>query len=263
LASAAGAQDSKQQGGAAPEKGSASPEHRTTGSATKSSAEGSNRASATAARQATTHTARDKGQRNATERHMTERNTAERNTNVRSSSRTTVSSNGHWVSRGGHRVWVSFGSSGGSTYGATGVAYGVSSGGAGHSCWWYRHYDPADAPRWCPGYGTSYGYTYRTYRSSSPSYSYGYHYRAGETRAVSSDRETTHFSGSARVSSRTHAMTTTQGSSRTHAMSTTQGGARTGEKGEHGQGERMQSHAQSGGHAAPSGTGAKDQKQTQ
>jgi len=35
-----------------------------------------------------------------------------------------------------------------------------------HSCWWYRHFDPADMPAWCGAYGYSYGY--------GPAYAYGY-----------------------------------------------------------------------------------------
>ena len=77
-----------------------------------------------------------------------------RNTTVRTSGGTTVASGGHWVWRGGRHVWQSYGFTGGGyAYGpvATGAVYSGTYGVAGHSCWWYRHYDLADLPGGAPG----------------------------------------------------------------------------------------------------------------
>jgi hypothetical protein len=125
-----------------------------------------------------------------------------RSTTVRTAGGTTVARSGYWVWRGGRHVWQSYGFTGaGYAYGpgATGAVYSRTDGATGHSCWWYRHYDPTDLPRWCPRYyGSSYGYSYGysapsysySYGYSAPAYSYGYRYgayrdRYGATRTTS------------------------------------------------------------------------------
>jgi len=146
---------------AAPEKGSAVRVHRTMGSAAQVGSTTKVRGSALGAfRPQTTRAAAN----------MTTVRTA-RGTTVRTAGGTTVASGGHWVWHGGRQVWVNYGFTGGGySYGpvATGAVYGGTYGIAGRSCWWYRHYDPADLPRWCPRYyGSSYGYSYGY---SAPSY---------------------------------------------------------------------------------------------
>jgi hypothetical protein len=226
---------------AAPEKGSVARVHRPMGST---------------ARAGSTHAAA----------HETTVRTV-RNTTVRTSRGTTVASGGHWVWRGGRQVWQSYGFTGGGyAYGpvATGAVYSGTYGVAGHSCWWYRHYDPADLPRWCPRYyGSSYGYGYGysapshsySYGYSAPAYSYGYRYGATRTSTrVTSTRVT-----STRVANVSSARFT----NRTHGVAVTQGGAhvavtRPGETGGH-----VRTHAQAGAQGrAPSATGTKVRTQT-
>jgi hypothetical protein len=186
---------------AATEKGSAVRLHRSTGSTAQAGSR-----TRVVAHETTTHTAR-------------------------ATRSTTVAHGGHWVWLGGRHVWQSYGFTGGGysngpvatavggTYGVAGVGetYGV----AGHSCWWYRHYDPANLPASCPRYyGSSYGYSYSApsygyrYGYSAPSYSYshGYGYRSGVTRTTSTQVTSTRVANanSMRFTSRTHEMAPTQ-----------------------------------------------------
>jgi len=138
-----------------------------------------------------------------------------RGTNARTAGGTTVGGDGHWVWRGGQREWQSYSVTGaGYAYepGTTGVVYSGTYGVAWHSCWWYRHFDPANMPRWCPRYyGSSYGYRYGysapSYSYSAPAYSYGYRY--GESRNESTRVTSTRVANvsGARVESRTHGVT--------------------------------------------------------
>ena len=84
------------------------------------------------------------------------------------------------VTRHGYGFARRYGYGGAAVYGAVagaGYAYPAYEYGYGyaypyrryyhHNCWWYRHYEPYNAPSWCATY--SYGY-------AVPSYSYGYAY---------------------------------------------------------------------------------------
>jgi hypothetical protein len=163
-----------------------------------------------------------------------------RGTTVRTTGGTTVASHGQWVWRSGRRVWQSYGFTGaGYAYEpvATGAVYGGTDGVARHSCWWYRHYDPADLPRWCPRYyGTTYGYSYGnsapSYGYSAPAYSYGYRYGAIRT-------------ASTRVTStRVANVSTARFTSRTHGF--TQGGAHVAVTRPAEMGAHVRSHAEAG-----------------
>jgi hypothetical protein len=176
--------------------------------------------------------------------------------------RTTIASGGHWVWLGGRYVWRSYGFAGGGyAYGpaATGAVYGGTYGVAAHSCWWYRHYDPANLLRWCPRYyGSSYGYNYSysapsysyRYGYSAPTYSYSYRYRA--TRTASTRVISTRVANvsSARLTSLTHGMVVTQGGP--HVAVT-----RPAETGTH-----VRIHAQAGAQVRAPSAGADVRKQT-
>jgi hypothetical protein len=244
---------------AAPEKGAAARVHMPTDSTAQAGSRTKARASAMrTVRQPATHAAAGE---------TTVRTTA-RETTVRTSGGTTVTRGGHWVWRGGRRVWQSYGfTEGGYAYGPvpTGALYGGTYGVAGHSCWWYRHYDPADLPRWCPRYyGSSY-YAYRhgysapsygySYGYSAPAYSYGYRY--GVTRTASTRTTSTRF---ANVSS-------TRFTNRPHGMAVRQGGAHVAVTRPAETSARVLTHAQAGAQLrapsrAPSAAGAKVRKQT-
>jgi hypothetical protein len=176
-----------------------------------------------------------------------------RRTTVRTTGGTTVAGGGHWVWRGGRSVWQSYGFTGGGYAPViTATAYGGTYGGAGHSCWWYRHYDPAGLPRWCPRYyGSSYGYSYR-YSEPSIRYSYGYSapagYRYGTTRTTSTRVTTTRVANVSSTRSTNHA----------HGMAVAQGGGHPAETGAH-----VHNHARAGAQVrAPSAAGTNVRTQT-
>jgi hypothetical protein len=207
----------------APEKASAAPVHRQAGPAGSTIKA---HAAVRTVRQPSTHVVAGE----------TSVRTSVHETTVRTSGGATVARSGHWIWRGGAQVWQSYGVvDGGYASGtvSTGAVYGGNSGATGHSCWWYRQYDPAGLPGGCPRYyGSSYGYS-NGYSAPSSSYSYSQGYSApgyrygGVTRTVSTRVTSTRVAdvSSARFTSHSHVAVTRPAETGAHMRTHAQAGA--------------------------------------